>query len=171
MAANKLTEGTVTLILNHIKTNIASALAAVRTAAPDDSVTTEPPRTYFTYPKAKGYRSPAVFVIAEDFDFRAAEMGANFISGSLRINVSVLLEDRNRDLLTTRCWRYQSALYALLAQTQLTTSDNALKIISIVKRARYSPLYSSARNEEAPEAIFRKEVLLECDVDHYENFV
>lgn len=168
--AIKLTEGAVTLMLSYIQANIAGALQKVRDDRPDDLVTTEVPKTYFIYPKAKGFKTPAVFVIAEDFDFRAQEMGANFLSGSIRINVSVLLEDRNRDLLTKRCWRYQAALYNLLAQTQLTSSDNALKIVSIVKRARYSPLYSTARNEESTEAMFRKEVLLECDIDHYENF-
>lgn len=167
--AHKLTEATVTLIQDHIKANIAGSLAAIRSDTPDDKVTTEPPKSYFLYPKAKGYRTPAVFIIAEEFDFKVQERGANYISGSVRINVSVLLEDRNRDLLTIRCWRYQSALHQLLSQTQLTTSDNALKIITIVTRARYSPLYSNVKNEDAPEAIFRKEVLLELEVDHYEN--
>ncbi len=167
--ARKLTEATINLLLNHIQSNIGSALTEIRDDAPDSLVTTETPKSYFLYPKAKGFRTPAVFIIAEEFDFRVPEMGANFISGSVRINVSVLVEDRNRELLTSRCWRYQSALHMLLSQTQLTTPDNALKIISIVKRARYSPLYSTTKNEEAVEAVFRKEVLLECEVDHYEN--
>lgn len=166
----KLTEATVNLLVGHIKTNIAAALAGVRSEAPAPVVTTEAPKSYFIYPKAKGYRTPAVFVIADEFDFQVPERGANFISGSVHVNVSVLLEDRNSELLTIRCWRYQSALYNLLAQTQLTSSDNALKIVSIVRRARYSPLYSNSKDENSVEAVFRKEVLLELEVDHYENF-
>jgi hypothetical protein len=167
--AHRLTEATVDLLLSHIKTNIGAALASVRAEVNDPVVTTEVPKSYFIYPKAKGFRAPAVFVIADEFDFKVPERGANFISGSVRINVSVLLEDRNSELLTRRCWRYQSALHELLAQTQLTTSDNTLKIVSIVRRARYSPLYSNAKDESSVEAVFRKEVLLELEVDHYEN--
>lgn len=167
--ARKLTEATVYLLLNHIKENIEGALADIRSDVNNPVVTTEAPKSYFIYAKAKGYKCPAVFVIADEFDFRAQAQGANFISGSLRVNVSVLVEDRNAELLTKRAWRYQSALHQLLAETQLTSSDNALKITSIVRRASFSPLYSSTKDENSVDAVFRKEVLLECEVDHYEN--
>lgn len=170
MSARKLAEGTVDLMLQCIKTNIAAALDAVQADAPDHTVTTEPPRSYFIYSGAKGFRCPAVWVMAEEFDFRQQEKGANFIDALARINVSVLLEDRNTELLTRRCWRYQSALHTVLDETQLTTTDNKLKIVVVIRRATFLPTYSNTVDKNSPEAVFRKEVLLECDVDHYENF-
>lgn len=170
MSARKLTEGAVNLITATIQQNIATALDAVQADSPDHQVTTEPPRTYFIYADAKGFRTPAVFVIAEDMDFRQRERGGNFIDALDRINVSILVEDRNTELLTKRCWRYQSALHTVLDETQLTSADNKLKIVIVVRRASYSPTYSLTKDKNSPDAVFRKEVLLECDVDHYENY-
>lgn len=169
MSARKLTEGTVNLLTDCIKTNIAAALTAVQ-ADSDHSVTTEPPKTYFIYAGAVGFRTPAVFVIADDMDFKQQERQANFINAMLRVNVTILVEDRNSELLTRRCWRYQSALHSVLDETQLTSSDNKLKIVSVVRRASYSPTYSKTVDKNSPEAVFRKEVLIECDVEHYENY-
>lgn len=166
----KLTEGTVNLMMTQIQNNIAGALANVRADVNNPVVTTESPRSYFIYPKAHGYRGPAVFVIADNIDFRKEQRGANFISAVIRVNVTVMVEDRNAELLTRRAWRYQSALYQILDETQLVSADNKLKIVIIVKNARYSPTYTTAKDPSAPEGIFRQEVMLECDVEHWENF-
>lgn len=165
-----LVETTVNLVIAEIKSNISAALAGVRAQVNDPVVTTEIPVSYFIYPRAKGYRTPAVFVIADNMDFRQSETGGNFIDAKIRLNVSILLEDQDREKLTKRSWRYQAALHQVLANTQMTSSDSAVRAVSIVRNSTFSPIYTRAKNEDDPQAIFAIEVLLELEVDHYENF-
>ena len=168
MASYKLTEISVDLIQTHLKTNIATALTDVRTDRADAKVTTEPPRSYFIFPRAKGYRLPAVFTIAEESDFRL-ETGPNFINALEKINVSVLIEDKDRGSLTIKAWRYQAALAKLLNNTALTNVGNTVKIVTKLVRNSFSPIYTNAADEESTAAVFRKEVVLELDVEHYEQ--
>lgn len=170
--AQSLIETTVTLITEHLQQNFPSAMAGVRSIRPDNVVTTEVPpiESYFTYPMARGFRPPAVFVISDEIDFRNEQSGANFISAQMRVNVSVLVEDQDKAKLTTKAWRYQTALSSMLTETQLLSDETNVKIVCVVRRATFSPIYTNAKNEDSSEALFRKEIVLELDVDHYENF-
>lgn len=166
MSARHLVETASTLIRDNIKANISTALGNIRTDRADAFVTTEIPQSYYFY-EAQGYRSPVVFIIADNINFRKEERGANFISATIRYNISVLIEDRTEPYLTTKAWRYQAALHEVLDQTQLADSGSKIKVITIVKRATFSPTFT--KSGESP-ALFRKEVLLECDAEIYENF-
>lgn len=170
MSGPRLTEEAVGLIIAYIQSNIATALTDVRVDRPDNAVVTEVPQSYFNYENAHGYTAPAIFVICEEFDFKLDEYRANYINADARINVSALVEDIDKNSLTIKTWRYQSALHELLAQTQLQSSDNRVKLTIKVKKATFSPLYSKVKNKESTEAVFRKEVLLECEVNHRENY-
>lgn len=169
MSANNLSEIAVDLIIAKIKADIPAALAAVRTARADAAVVTSPPRTYFTYPKAWGYNLPAIFVIVENIDFRL-DRGPNHISALQKINVSLLVEDKDLENLTIKAYRYQAALQRVLQQARLTPTDNSVVYIVKVVRAEYSPIYTNAQKENDTGGVFRKEVLLECEVEDYENF-
>lgn len=168
----QLIETDSNLLIAHIKANFPAALAGIRAVRADNSVTTEPPpsESYFIYPGARGFRPPAVFVIGDEIDFRNEQMGANFIDARVRINVSIVVEDKDKQKLTVKAWRYQAALSGMLTQTTLLSADQKVKIVSIVRRATFSPIYTNAKNAESPEALFRKEIILELDVDHYESF-
>lgn len=165
-----LTETTVNLIIDQLKAQLPGALSGVRSIAPDKSVTMDPPQSYFIYPRAKGYRTPAVFVIPQDMDFKQEERGQNFISALMRINLSVLLEDQDRERLTKRAWRYQAAMHQVLSNVPLTSSDSKVKAVVKVRTSTYSPMFTRAKNEDDPQAVFAIEVVLELDVDHFENF-
>jgi hypothetical protein len=169
MTANNLSEIAVDLITAQIKANIPDALAEVRTSRDDAYVTTEPPLSYFDYPHAYAYRSPAIFVIVENIDFRL-DRGPNCISAKLKVNVNVVVEDKDMSRLTAKAYRYQAALNRVLQQTRLTSSDNSVVYIVKVIRAEYSPIYTNAQAAGDPTGVFRKEVLLECEVENYENF-
>lgn len=170
MSAPKLAEGTATLILNYLQANLPSALNSVSVARGDNFVGLESPREYFLYERARGYQAPAIFVIPEDVDFKLSERASNFINASIKVNVAAIIEDREAELLTYKAWRYQSALHQLLNQTTLTSADNAVTITVTIDHARFSGLYTNAADEKSPEAVFRKEVLLECEVIHRENY-
>lgn len=172
MPAPRLAEASVTLTRDYIRSNISAALSAVRSDRADSAVTTEAPTSasYFIYKKAKAYKAPAIFIICEDFDFKITEHAANFIEAVAKVNVSVVVEDRNAELLTIKCWRYQSALHQLLAQQPLVSTDGKVKLTVIVKKEMFSELYSTLKNADSPEAAFRKEVLLECEIYHRENY-
>lgn len=166
--ARHLVETTVDLIISHVKTNIAAALTDIRTNRADNFVTMEPPRDYFIYPKAKGYRTPAVFVIGDRIDFLKERRGANHINAAVRINLTVLIEDKDAERITTKAYRYQAALHQILDQVQLIPADNKAKITLVIQSAGFSPLYSNL-NEGDPQAVFRKEVSLEIDAFQFEQ--
>jgi len=167
----KLAESAVYMIRDYIKANIASALSQIRTERNDPRVTTEPPpsQSYFIYPGAKGYRLPAVFIICERMDFYSPDAGANFVHSKDKINVSVVIEDRMKEYLMIKAWRYQAALHGLLERLTLTSADNAVKLIVRVDSAEFSPMYSSAK-EGKTESAFKQEVVLTCEVEHYEAY-
>jgi hypothetical protein len=166
--ASHLVEIAVDLIETQIKSNIAAALAAVRTQRADAFVTTELPKGYYNYQPAKGYDTPAVFIIPENIDFKK-ERGANHTNATAKINVAVIIEDQTADRLVARAWRYQSALYSLLDQVPLTTTDNTFKIVVIVRRAEFTEEYSDSTRKGQPSAAWRKGVLLECEVEMFEE--
>jgi hypothetical protein len=165
-----LTEISADLIEQTIKADIAAALTAVRTQRADPKVTTEPPRSYFIFEKPKAYQCPAIIIIPQGYDFRPSEGGANHINAILRIDVAVVVEDRAADLATRKAWRYQAALMKVLAQRSLTSADGAVKLVVVVNRAEFSPLFTQSEDPAAPEGPFRKEVRLECGAHHFEAF-
>lgn len=170
MSGRQLVETDIALMQTQIQTNIVAALAAVSATRADNKVATDAPKDYYIYPKAKGYRTPCVFLIADDVDFRKRERGQNHINATNKINVSVLIEDKDAERLTRKAYRYQAALHQVLDQVTLTSSDLKVKITIVVARATFSPLYTDTTDPTAPNAVFRKEVVLECEIEHYESF-
>lgn len=169
--ARHLTEWAVDLVTATVEANIAAALADVNATLPPDApaLSYEAPRDYFIYPRAMGYRTPACFVIADRIDFQKREKGANHINANVRINLTVLIEDKDADKLTRKAYRYQSALHQLLDQVQLMSTDQAVKIVVVVQNAGFSALYSTTEDPNAPGAVYRKEVSLELDCYHFEQ--
>lgn len=169
--ARHLTEWVIDLITDQIKTALGSELAAINTALPANApvLSLEMPRDYFTFPRAVGYRTPAVFVIADRIDFQKAEKQSNFINANVRVNVTVLIEDKDADRITRKAYRYQSALQSALDEVQLLSGDGAQKIVCVVQGAAFSPLYSSTDDPNAPGAVYRKEVSLEIDAFTFEQ--
>jgi hypothetical protein len=166
-----LTEWAVDLVTAKVKADIADALASVNSTLPPDApmLSYEAPRDYFTYPKAMGYRTPACFVIADRVDFQKREKAANYINANVRLNLTVLIEDKDADKITRKAYRYQAALHELLDQTQVVSADGKVKITVVVQNAGYSALYSNTDDPNAPGAVYRKEVSLELDCYHYEQ--
>jgi hypothetical protein len=176
MSARHLTEWVVNLVTWQIQNNIETALQDLGQVLPPPSpvVSLEKPRDYFIYPRAIGYRTPCVFVIADRIDFQKREKGANHINANVRVNVTVLIEDKDADRITRKAYRYQSALQSVLDQAQLLSSDlepsdTSLKIVSVVQNAAFSPLYSNTDDPNSPGAVYRKEVSLEIDCYTFEQ--
>lgn len=167
MSARQLVETSSRLIRDCIKANIAAELAALRTDRSDNSVGTEIPQNYFFYENANVYRSPAIFIIADTMDFRKTEMGANHINARTLYKVSAVIEDRSEDYLTIKAWRYQAVLHEILDQTELEDTVENVKIVITVSEATFSPTFTTSGTQPNN---FRKEVLLNCEVYHFENF-
>jgi hypothetical protein len=166
----RLTEETVNLIISHLRDNLPDELTQIGTDRGDGISVEKPvPTSYFIYPRARGYRPPAVFVIAEGNNFRP-DTGPNFINSLESINITVMVEDKDRARITQKAYRYQAAITHLMNGTQLLSSDSKVKIITKIINASFSPLYNyNAKDEESSEAVFRKEFVLELEVEHYEN--
>jgi hypothetical protein len=176
MSARHLTEWVVNLVTKQIQDNVETALQDIAQALPPPApvLSIEKPRDYFIYPRAIGYRTPAVFVIADRIDFQKREKGANHINANVRVNVTVLIEDKDADRITRKAFRYQSALQSVLDQVQLLSSDlepsdGSLKIVVVVQNAAFSPLYSNTEDPNASGSVYRKEVSLELDCYCYEQ--
>lgn len=166
--ARNLVETTVDLVKAEVKANIANALASIRNDRADSYVTTEPPVNFFITEQSIGYRAPSVFFIVEDMDFMIPR-GANHINALVRMNVSVVVEDRNTERLTYKAWRYQASLHSILAQDSLTSADGAVTLKIKVVNATFSPLYTNSQKPDTEAGFYRKEVLLRLEIEHYEN--
>lgn len=162
-------EGTVLPIRDFIKAGIVAQLAIVSASRPDARVTLEGPKDYFIFDKAIGYRCPAIFIMGDDIDF-ANERGQNYIASKNTVYISALIEDRNAELLTLKCWRYQDALFQLLDGAQIDVPGANIKNVVTVTRAEYSNTFQSkAQNPGDTSNPFRKEVMLTLDVEHFEQ--
>lgn len=170
MGVRNLIEETRDLVIDHIKANIAIALNDKRTQMTGDvpAVTTEPPRQYFIYPKAKGFLPPSVFVICNEFDFRVAQKGANHINAQANVTIAILVEDRDMERLTTKADRYFDAMHQVLAEATILDQGKNVRLKVIVVRGTFSPEYTSAETD--PQGTFRKEVHLECEIEHYSTY-
>lgn len=162
-------ELTADLIEAQVQANILQALSNVRSYYNDPITTTEQPREYFQYETAHGYRCPAIFTIVQDMDFRESQVGQNHINSSDRVVVAVVVEDRKREVLVKKAYRYQAALMQCLHHVSLTTADGTLRLFSRVKRCQFSGIIN-IKDEKLPEGVFRQEMSLQLAVDHIENF-
>jgi hypothetical protein len=169
MVAEQLVERTRDLLLEVMKTEIAGALAVIRTDRADAKVTTEPPRQWFIYEPAYTYQCPVVFTIVDSMNIRDEQDGPNFVSASVRIFVSVVVEDSNQTSLTIKTERYQAALFRILHKRHLISTNQDVQIYSRVVRAEFSPMFTNEGAKSAAMNVFRKEVALELDVRHFEN--
>lgn len=167
MGAYQGIEIAVQMINTHIQNNIGAALASVRTERNDPIVSTEPPKEYFIYEEAHAYRAPAVYILADDEQILNKQAGANYLRAKDYILVNVIVEDRLKSRVTIKAWRYQAALLQLLHEVSLTSSDNTLRLFSIVENCKFSPV--TLKDPKSAEAVFRKECSLALEVEHLEN--
>jgi hypothetical protein len=166
MSSHRLIEESINLMITYLTANMPTALSEVSVDWADNKVPLNPPTAYFNY-EASGYRPPCIFVIGESTNFRLGEKGANFITAVSRINVSALIQTDKNPNLTTMAYRYQAALHKLLNNKILDSSDSKVRIVVKVERAEFSATFTNAGKGE--QGMFRKEVVLQCDVEHYEN--
>ena len=163
-----LVETAVDLIVDKLEADLPAALQDIRVNRADNLVTMEPPRDYFVYPKSLGYRTPAVFVIGDRIDFLKNQKQANFIDATCRINVTILVEDKDAERLMRKSYRYQAAAHQVLDQAVLQSQDGQARMTVVIMNASFSGLYSTLR-ENDPQSVFRQEIALECDVQNYEQ--
>lgn len=168
--ANNLVETTVSLMRTYLKANMPAALADLRTERGDSAVTTEPPVDYFISEPNAAYRTPALFIIPDRINFRINQTGANHINAAVHMRVAVVVEDRDTARLSIKAWRYQAAMHSLLEQRSLTTVSEDVKIVIKVTDATFSAIYTPSQKAGDVQGTFRKEVLLECEVEQYENY-
>jgi len=163
-----LIETACDLIIAKLKAELPPVLVAIRANRADDLVTLEPPRDYYVFPKAKGYRTPAVFVIGDRIDFLKEQRGANHVNAALRVNISILVEDKDAERLIRKSYRYQAAAHQVLDQAVMMSGDAQARFTVVIQSASFSPLYSNLEAGD-PQAVFRQEIALECDVYNFEQ--
>lgn len=160
----------VDLITEQIQSQIQQALIDVAVARADGVVTMEPPRQYFNYIGARCDKPPSVFVVPQDVDYRK-DRGANFVYATATIFTAVVIEDKLKDLLAIKSWRYLAALLMVLDQIGLTSPDNQFSIKVIVRRSRFTEEFTDSTKPTNAAAMWRKGVELDLDVEFYEQLL
>lgn len=166
--AHRIFEEDAELILNHIKTNIVSALSQVRADAGDALVATDPPVSFFFYNPIKAYRCPAIIIDVADMSTRLVETQANHINAEFRVNVYCVIQDKTVEILTRRAWRYMRALSTILYGITLTSSDLKVKIVIKPERYALGDEVTTSQDSSVPPGVFQKGCLIELAVEHYE---
>jgi len=176
MSAPLLLEATEQLITDHIKAKIGAELALVRAEHPSNAtpqnrqVNVTLPQSYFNFIDAIDYKLPAIFVIGKTFNSRQSEKGGNHITGLAEVQCSVVVEDRTSLACNTLAYRYSSAIYGLLEQANLSSSNNKVKCFVRVSRVENSDLFTNSDDKTRSETRFRKELSFYLEVDHFENY-
>ena len=129
----------------------------------DNQVTMENPKDYFNYEDPIGYRLPAIIVLPREIDYRLSR-GPNSINALIQFYVCCIVEDNKANLLQRKCFRYQDALKHILHLAVIENSNQ--KNILKVTHASFS---STAARQTEVDSLFRKEVLLTLEVEHFEN--
>lgn len=158
------------LVIAAIKSNITAALAAVRTQRGDAYVTLEIPssESYFRFERPLVYKAPAVIVICDAFP--PTEDSPNMVNAKARIFVSVVVEDKDKDRIVIKAYRYQAALMEILKGYTALSADNRVKITVKIENSVFTPRWSAiADDPKADASLFRKEVSLELLVFHRES--
>lgn len=169
----RLSDVTKNLIIKYIQAGLPAVLASVAADTADGKVSLPSPKhnSYFTYPNAKAYDAPAVFVIVDKFDFRVNERGQNHVNAVVDVNVAIVVEDKTAELLVLKTDRYLDALYEILNNAHIDDAGNKVRLVIVVTRASFSPEYTDAGMKDSSQGRFRKEVHFECEVQHYTNKV
>lgn len=165
MKSRNITESTVTLIREYIKSNIVSALNDVSTSRSDNIVSPIEPKQYFINDGVWAFRAPAVLIIADKVDFDLAQ-GQNHINSKQSITVSIVAEEKDSEKLTYLCYRYQDALHFVLDRTQIVSLDKRIKLFVKVTRMEFSSTFT---HQDEYTKGFRKEVALTLEVHHVET--
>lgn len=164
--ARKLIEGATDQIIAYLKANLPAAISSV-SALYSDGIDLSPVAQWMIYPKVQGFDLPVVFVIADDQDFNIQKNSANFIAATDHFKISIVVDEVDEERLTRRAYRYQSALHSVLDGATMVSSDNLLVLKSVVYRASFSDVWQAKESESGGK--FRKEVVLECNIEHFEN--
>lgn len=169
MSAAQLVERTRDLVLDTIKSEIASELAAIRTDRDDPVVFTDPPKNFYIFDGAHTYQCPAIFCVVDSMRFPDEQLGPNHVNALVSIFVSAVVEGQDEGGLTIKSERYQAALFKILQWRTLVDLDKNVKLWVRVLRCQFSPLYTKKRAPEGVMGNFRKEVSLELEIKHFEN--
>jgi len=156
-----LVETSLVMIRDEIMSSISTHLAAVRALRTGDEVATPPLTKVYLFEKPVGPLAPFGVLICP----RAEWPPENFVKGKLEVYASVVVEETDKERLVFKAWRYQAAMYALLHRLRLTSVDGSATMTALVTEAAFSPEYQNSEKEN----VFRREVMLKLEVNHWEK--
>jgi hypothetical protein len=161
----QLPEKVTDLIVKHLRDNMSTSMAALRTDRTDSHITSETPLKYYIN-EQDNYTSPAIFVLVQDVDFMKETRGANYINAEMSLNVHIIVEETKEEEVTRKSFRYLAVVQSLLDQATLT-DNSKIKFELVTKRAEFSPVLIDSNIGRKD---FKKEVILTCVAYCFESF-
>lgn len=160
-----LTERITYLIKDYLVANLPNNLTYVRSDRNTD-VNITPPNEYLMFFPAHAFRAPALFIVCDSIDMML-DRGQNHINAEMKYFINVVVEERDLERLQKLAWRYQDAMFKTLDQV-VFEEETKFKAVVKITRVEYSGDYSY-KNESSSLSSFRKEMLLELQVEQYQQ--
>ena len=160
-----LSEGTVDLIIKHLKDNF-NAYAAHPDFQYTDGISLEPVNSFYINRKFESLDLPAIYVLIGAHIFQYQD-NQNYLNAEDDVLIVLSAEDTDTENLTRKMFRYGRILHALFNIQDLSTADGRLKLVTVPSRLGYAEDVISAMPKQAKR--FRMDAVLELKVQHYEN--
>ena len=137
----------------------------------DDGSNLEPlsDQSIYISDKIETLDCPAVYILFGNMAFNYTE-NPNYLNASTEVAIVLSLEDIGADRLTRKAWRYSRILYGIFNLQDLNDLSGRLKIKTVPKRMAQTDarIVQKLKKEEQK---FRMDIVLELELQHYENIV
>lgn len=165
-----LNETAANLLIDYFKSNFNQYLSDADNEY-DDGISLAPvdDTAIHISDKIETLTIPAVYFLFGVMAFNYTQ-DPNYLDATNSCVVVLTCEDEGADKLTRKAWRYGRVLYGTFNLIDFSDSDGRLKMRSVPKRLGYSD-DRVAGKLNGREGRFRKDVVLELDLMHYEKIL
>lgn len=162
-----LTENTVDLIINQIKSTFNATISDVDNFYSDGiSLEKIDNEAFYITDKMHALTLPAVFVLFGAHAFQYTR-DPNYLESEDECVVVCSFEDVGADVLQRKAWRYGRVLMNCLNLVDLKTPDDRLNLHVVPLRLGYTEQITNKLGKE--QSKFRMECVLELRIKHFEK--
>jgi len=158
-----MVEGAVSDLVAHLRAQLNGYIGVVYDDESDKTVNLPPVDRYYIAEGIEPLQLPAVFVVTDRSEHRL--LVQNAAAQVHTVFVALVAEDLEVQRLQQKMWRYGRALWLALHDRSIGDGD----AIVLVRGLDYGPTLRTVV-QQAGQRAFRKDVVVRCEVQHYEAF-